>query len=55
MEPAIITPVDLAKGCFELHNQGFIPRNADISPAFDLGKPILLQKKAELNPSAKKY
>lgn len=40
-DPPEIHESDINKGMFDLVNRGIIPRDVDVSPAFDRGKPVL--------------
>lgn len=53
-DPAPITDVDINKGMFNLVNKGVIPKDVDLTPAFEWGAPSLLLKPAKihlLNPA----
>lgn len=53
-DPAPITDVDINKGMFNLVNKGVIPKDVDLTPAFERGAPSLLLKPAKihlLNPA----
>lgn len=49
LEPLPITTDDLAKGMLELLNQGRIPKEVDLTPAFERGKPVFSHQPAKLN------
>ena len=48
-DPPPITESDIAKGMINLANTGFIPRDVDMSAAFERGIPPLAFKQAEIH------
>jgi hypothetical protein len=49
LDPPPITMDILSRGMLELINQGRIPKEVDLTPAFERGKPILSHQPAKLN------
>lgn len=47
-DPPPITEDDIADGMFSLLNRGIIPRDVDLSPAFERGNAPFLFQKAHL-------
>ena len=43
-----ISEDDLKQGMLNLINRGIIPKDVDLTPAFERGKPLLLAKKSLL-------
>jgi len=41
-----ISEEDLKQGMLNLINRGIIPKDVDLTPAFERGKPLLLAKKS---------
>ena len=40
---------------FNLITRGIIPKDVDLTPAFERGKPLLLAKKSQLMPNSFKH
>ena len=47
-DPPPISETDIHDGMFSLLNRGIIPRDVDVSPAFDRGSPALTHQRSEL-------
>ena len=47
-DPPPISETDINDGMFSLLNRGIIPRDVDVSPAFDRGSPALTHQRSEL-------
>lgn len=54
-DPPALTEGDLGGGLLNLVNRGFIPPAADITPAFERGVPVVLQRPAPLYDASYKY
>ena len=48
-DPAPISDIDINKGMFNLVNWGKIPKDVDLTPAFERGAPSLLLKPAKIH------
>lgn len=49
-----ISEEDLKQGMLNLINRGIIPKDVDLTPAFERGKPLLLAKKSQIAPFSEK-
>lgn len=54
-DPPALTEGDLNGGLLSLVNRGFIPQTADITPAFERGVPVVLQRPAPLYHQSHKF
>lgn len=54
-EEANLTDADLDKGILSLQERQLVPRNADFTPAFQLGSPPLVAAPAVIRPAEEKY
>ena len=52
--PPVITEHDLTTGLLSLINKGIIPKDVDLTPAFERGVPVVAKKNVVMHSNAEK-